>query len=184
KLVEDGPRLVEISGRVGSDAPIRCQYSNSIGAIVVEMVIINLLYIPRAQKHFMAKREVINDNGVSTKGKDNDDNKEWVRDSVCMHSSSREAPWYLNDGTGRVLVEGAPLASGFDLTEASKVYEDQSSSGQRDVKMLGVTRSEWILPIGKPLTVIGEIVTEQFAFTVPFPGSSSSFMYPIDLLIH
>ncbi|KAJ4822690.1 hypothetical protein Tsubulata_049440 [Turnera subulata] len=169
KLVEDGPRLVEISGGVGSDAPIRCQYSDSIGAIVVEM----------AQKHFMAKREVIKDNGVSTKRKDNDDNKEWVRDSVCMRSRSREVPWYLDDGTGRVRVEGAPLASGFDLTEASKVYEDQSSrrsiffnanqirslvkyvGGEQDVKMLGITRSEWILPIGKPLTVIGEAIKDS-----------------------
>ncbi|KAJ4845254.1 hypothetical protein Tsubulata_047889 [Turnera subulata] len=85
--------------------------------------------------------------------------KEWVRDSELMHSTSRQVPWYLEDGTGRVRVVGARDASGFCFTEGSKVYEDQSG-GSKNIQMLGLTRRESILPIGEPLTVIGEAVKD------------------------
>ncbi|KAJ4821923.1 hypothetical protein Tsubulata_036357, partial [Turnera subulata] len=199
KLIEDVPLQVEVSGRVGSETPIRCKYSDSIGVIIVEWAI----------KNFMRKVEVKEDNDVNTKKNGNDVHKcshcthqhehkcsncmqqhkcshcmrhcgnhcqncnschtsdnckqnvkyRWVRDSEYMRSTSRQVPWYLDDGTGRVRVVGARDASGFCFTEGSRVYEDQSG-GTEDIQMLGLTRKENILPIGEPLTVIGEAVKD------------------------
>ncbi|GAB2281286.1 Subtilisin-like protease 1, variant 2 [Dionaea muscipula] len=175
------PLVVSISGRVGSDTPINCEYSGLRGVIVEET----------AEQHFLKH----NDAGS------------WVQDSALMLSMSKEVPWYLvsicrcyvtwtcwncicvsvsqldsvrlillmplcaffqDDGTSRVFVVGARCATGLELTVASEVFEESGRSlvrGTLDylqgLKMLGVKRIERVLPTGTPLTVIGEAVKDD-----------------------
>ncbi|KAF5947939.1 hypothetical protein HYC85_013896 [Camellia sinensis] len=131
------PLVVTVAGRVGSDAPISCEYSGLRGVIVEET----------AEQHFLKH----NDAGS------------WIQDSALMLSMCKEVPWYLDDGTGRVYVVGARGATGLVLTVGSEVFEESGRSlvrGTLDylqgLKMLGVKRTERVLPTGTPLTVVGE----------------------------
>lgn len=136
------PFVVCVSGRVGSETPIKCEYSGLRGVIVEEM----------AEQHFLKH----NDAGS------------WVQDSALMLCMSKEVPWYLDDGTGRVYVLGARGATGLELTIGSEVFEESGRSlvrGTLDylqgLKMLGVKRTERVLPTGTPLTVVGEAVKDD-----------------------
>ncbi|XP_068662074.1 E3 ubiquitin-protein ligase SP1-like isoform X2 [Aristolochia californica] len=136
------PLVVSVSGRVGSDTPINCEHSGLRGVIVEET----------AEQHFLKH----NDAGS------------WIQDSALMLSISKEVPWYLDDGTGRVFVVGAKGATGFVLTVASEVFEESGRSlvrGTLDylqgLKMLGVKRIERVLPTGTSLTVVGEAVKDD-----------------------
>ncbi|KAL3647912.1 Subtilisin-like protease 1 [Castilleja foliolosa] len=131
------PLVVTVSGRVGSDTPISCEYSGIRGVIVEQT----------AEQHFLKH----NDAGS------------WIQDSALMLSMCKEVPWYLDDGTGRVNVVGARGATGLILTVGSEVFEESGRSlvrGTLDylqgLKMLGVKRIERVLPTGSPLTVVGE----------------------------
>ncbi|PKA67152.1 putative E3 ubiquitin-protein ligase XBOS34 [Apostasia shenzhenica] len=136
------PLVVTVSGRVGSETPIHCEQSGLRGVIVEEM----------AEQHFLKH----NDAGS------------WIQDSALMLSMSKEVPWYLDDGTGRVYVVGARGAAGLVLTVASEVFEESGRSlvrGTLDylqgLKMLGVKRTERVLPMGTSLTVVGEAVKDD-----------------------
>ncbi|XP_048137037.1 E3 ubiquitin-protein ligase SP1 isoform X5 [Rhodamnia argentea] len=136
------PLVVTLCGRVGSDTPVNCEYSGLRGVIVEET----------AEQHFLKH----NDAGS------------WIQDSALMLSMSKEVPWYLDDGTGRVHVVGARGASGFELNIASEVFEESGRSlvrGTLDylqgLKMLGVKRIERVLPVGSSLTVVGEAVKDD-----------------------
>ncbi|XP_059438880.1 E3 ubiquitin-protein ligase SP1 [Corylus avellana] len=136
------PLVVTISGRVGSETPISCEFSGLRGVIVEET----------AEQHFLKH----NDAGS------------WIQDSALMLSMSKEVPWYLDDGTGRVYVVGARSASGFVLPVGSEVFEESGRSlvrGTLDylqgLKMLGVKRIERVLPTGTSLTVVGEAVKDD-----------------------
>lgn len=136
------PLVVTISGKVGSETPIKCEHSGLRGVIVEET----------AEQHFLKH----NDAGS------------WIQDSAMMLSMSKEVPWYLDDGTERVYVLGARGASGMVLTVASEVFEESGRSlvrGTLDylqgLKMLGVKRTEKVLPTGTSLTVVGEAVKDD-----------------------
>ncbi|XP_057964837.1 E3 ubiquitin-protein ligase SP1 [Malania oleifera] len=136
------PLVVTISGRVGSETPIDCEHSGLRGVIVEET----------AEQHFLKH----NDAGS------------WIQDSALMLSMSKEVPWYLDDGTGRVYVVGARGATGLALTVGSEVFEESGRSlvrGTLDylqgLKMLGVKRIERVLPTGTSLTVVGEAVKDD-----------------------
>ncbi|KAL8151417.1 hypothetical protein V2J09_021225 [Rumex salicifolius] len=133
------PLVVSISGKVGSDTPISCEYSGLRGVIVEET----------AEQHFLKH----NDAGS------------WVQDSALMLSMSKEVPWYLDDGTGRAYVVGARGATGLDLAVGSEVLEESGRPVVRDyvqgLKMLGVKRIERVLPTGTRLTVVGEAVKDD-----------------------
>lgn len=133
------PLVVSVSGKVGSDTPISCEYSGLRGVIVEET----------AEQHFLKH----NDAGS------------WVQDSALMLSMSKEVPWYLDDGTGRAYVVGARGATGLDLTVGSEVLEESGRPVVRDyvqgLKMLGVKRIERVLPTGTPVTVVGEAVKDD-----------------------
>ncbi|KAH8489285.1 hypothetical protein H0E87_024792 [Populus deltoides] len=136
------PLVVAISGRVGAESPISCEFSGLRGVIVEET----------AEQHFLKH----NDAGS------------WIQDSALMLSMSKEVPWYLDDGTDRVYVVGARGASGFVLTVGSEVFEESGRSlvrGTLDylqgLKMLGVKRIERVLPTGTSLTVVGEAVKDD-----------------------
>ncbi|GJN33286.1 hypothetical protein PR202_gb21868 [Eleusine coracana subsp. coracana] len=124
------PLVVAISGRVGSDTPLICQQSGMRGVIVEET----------AEQHFLKH----NDAGS------------WIQDSAVMLSVSKEVPWYLDDGTGRVYVVGARAAAGLILTVASEVFEESGRT-----LMLGVKRTERVLPTGTSLTVVGEAIKDD-----------------------
>ncbi|PHT80492.1 hypothetical protein T459_18544 [Capsicum annuum] len=133
------PLVVTISGRVGSDTPINCEYSGLRGVIVEET----------AEQHFLKH----NDAGS------------WIQDSALMLSMCKEVPWYLDDGTGRTFVVGGRGATGLVLTVGSEVFEEAGRSFVRGaldylqgLKMLGVKRIERVLPVGTPLTIVGEAV--------------------------
>ncbi|KAK9756102.1 hypothetical protein RND81_01G073400 [Saponaria officinalis] len=136
------PLVVSVSGRVGSDTPIKCEYSGLRGVIVEET----------AEQHFLKH----NDAGS------------WVQDSALMLCMSKEVPWYLDDGSGRVYVLGARGATGMELTVGSELFEESGRSlvrGTLDylqgLKMLGVKRTERVLPTGTPLTVVGEAIKDD-----------------------
>lgn len=136
------PLVVTISGRVGSDTPINCEYSGLRGVIVEET----------AEQHFLKH----NDAGS------------WIQDSALMLSMCKEVPWYLDDGTGRTFVVGGRGATGLVLTVGSEVFEEAGRSFVRGtldylqgLKMLGVKRIERVLPVGTPLTVVGEAVKDD-----------------------
>ncbi|ONM25665.1 E3 ubiquitin-protein ligase SP1 [Zea mays] len=137
------PLVVAVSGRVGSDTPLICQQSGMRGVIVEET----------AEQHFLKH----NDAGS------------WIQDSAVMLSVSKEVPWYLDDGTGRVYMVGARSAAGLILTVASEVFEESGRTlvrGTLDylqgLKMLGVKRTERVLPTGISLTVVGEVLFLSF----------------------
>ncbi|GFP97867.1 hypothetical protein PHJA_001930800 [Phtheirospermum japonicum] len=96
------PLVVTVSGRVGSDTPISCEYSGIRGVIVEQT----------AEQHFLKH----NDAGS------------WIQDSALMLSMCKEVPWYLDDGTGRVNVVGARGATGLILTVGSEVFEESGRS--------------------------------------------------------
>ncbi|KAK1348658.1 RING-type E3 ubiquitin transferase [Heracleum sosnowskyi] len=88
----------------------------------------------------------------------------WIQDYAMILSMCKEVPWYLDDGTSRVFVIGARGASSLALTVGSEVFEESGRSlvrGTLDylqgLKMLGVKRTERVLPAGTPLTVVGEV---------------------------
>ncbi|XP_057507347.1 E3 ubiquitin-protein ligase SP1-like [Actinidia eriantha] len=136
------PLVVTVTGRVGSDTPISCEYSGLRGVIVEET----------AEQHLLKH----NDAGS------------WKQDSALLLSTCKEVPWYLDDGTGRVYVIGARGATGLVLTVGSEVFEEAGRSIVRrtldylpGLKMLVVKRTERVLPTGTPLTVVGETVRDD-----------------------
>ncbi|KAL1225325.1 E3 ubiquitin-protein ligase SP1 [Cardamine amara subsp. amara] len=136
------PFIVAVSGRVGSETPIKCEHSGIRGVIVEET----------AEQHFLKHNET----------------GSWVQDSALMLSMSKEVPWFLDDGTSRVNVVGARGATGFALTVGSEIFEESGRSlvrGTLDylqgLKMLGVKRIERVLPTGIPLTIVGEAVKDD-----------------------
>ncbi|KAK2990531.1 hypothetical protein RJ640_019811 [Escallonia rubra] len=161
------PLVVTVSGRVGSDTPINCEYSGLRGVLVEET----------AEQHFLKH----NDAGS------------WIQDSALMLSMCKEVPWYLDDGTGRVYVVGARGATGLVLTVGSEVFEESGRSlvrGTLDylqgLKMLGVKRIERVLPTGTPLTVVGEAVKDDVGtirIQRPHKGPFYVSPKPIDQLI-
>ncbi|CAM8930322.1 unnamed protein product [Rhodiola kirilowii] len=161
------PLVVTVSGRVGSDTPITCEYSGLRGVIVEET----------AEQYFLKHGE----GGA------------WTQDSALMLSMSKEVPWYLDDGTSRVHVVGARGASGFVLAVASEVFEESGRSlvrGTLDylqgLKMLGVKRIERVLPTGTSLTVVGEAVKDDIGnIRIQKPDKGPFYVSPksIDQLI-
>ncbi|CAH9102848.1 unnamed protein product [Cuscuta europaea] len=161
------PLVVTISGRVSSDTPISC--NSGLRGVIVEET---------AEQHFLKH----NDAGS------------WIQDSAVMLSMCKEVPWYLDDGTGRALVVGARGATGLVLTVGSEVFEEAGRSigrGMLDylqgLKMLGVKRVERVLPVGIPLTVVGEAVRDDIGtIRIQKPSKGPFYVSPktIDQLVN
>ncbi|KAL3644845.1 Subtilisin-like protease 1 [Castilleja foliolosa] len=149
------PFVVAVSGRVGSETPISCEYSGIRGVIVEQT----------AEKHFLKhdagswiQKHFLKHFGAGS----------WVQDSALILSTCKEVPWYLDDDTGRVDVVGARGATGLILTVGTEVFEESGRSLVRrpldyfqGIKMLGVKRIERVLPTGSLLTVIGQAVKDD-----------------------
>ncbi|ESQ28983.1 hypothetical protein EUTSA_v10024073mg [Eutrema salsugineum] len=150
------PFIVAVSGRVGSETPIKCEHSGIRGVIVEETF--GFAVFHQLHGHFQAEQHFLKHNETGS----------WVQDSALMLSMSKEVPWFLDDGTSRVHVVGARGATGLALTVGSEVFEESGCSlvrGTLDylqgLKMLGVKRIERVLPTGMPLTIVSEAVKDD-----------------------
>ncbi|CAN6690604.1 unnamed protein product [Malus baccata var. baccata] len=144
------PLVVGVSGTVCCENPIHCEFAGLRGVVVMQTV---------AQR-FLKRNE---------KG-------EWQMGYTSLLSECKEVPWYLDDGTGRVNVVGATGASGFTFPASSGQFEQsrrchecetkrsvvcERIDDREGVKLLGVQRTEHVLPIGISLTVVGEAVKDN-----------------------
>ncbi|KAF8080545.1 hypothetical protein N665_0935s0004 [Sinapis alba] len=159
------PSIVAVSGTVGSDTPIKSEHSGILTVILQETT----------EQHFLKRNWKFS----------------WVQDTALMLPVSKEVPWYLDDGTGRVIVEGAQSAIGFALTVGGEVLEKPEPSSLvrgtldylRGLKMLGIRRIERVLPIGTPLTVVGQSMKEDGVGDVRIqkPDQGPFYVSPIPL---
>ncbi|XP_034227698.1 E3 ubiquitin-protein ligase SP1-like [Prunus dulcis] len=164
---EHVPLVVGISGIVYSETPINCEFGGLRGVIVEQW----------AEQKFL-KRNVDGD---------------WRSGSDLMLSTCKEVPWYLDDGTGRVNVVGAQGASGFNLPASHGVFEQsrrclkcETTDYRPGLKVLGVKRTEWVLPVGTSLSVVGEAVKDAVGtIRIPKPHDGPFYVSPksIDELI-
>ncbi|XP_020409301.1 E3 ubiquitin-protein ligase SP1-like isoform X2 [Prunus persica] len=144
--------VVAIRGKVFSETPINCELSGLQGVVVEQ----------REEQYFLKRIK--------------DD--EWMKDYKFTPSTTKEVPWYLDDGTFRVNVVGARRAGGFEYPAENAVFEGSKRSwpqietlaflknlplitkGKKDHKILGVKRIERVLPVGTSLSVVGEAVKD------------------------
>ncbi|XP_009116974.2 E3 ubiquitin-protein ligase SPL1 isoform X3 [Brassica rapa] len=147
ELLEEGrevrPLIVAVTGSVASATPFKCQRSEMLAVILEETE--EIQFLKRNWKF------------------------SWVQDTASISLPiTKQVPWFLEDGTGRVNVSGAETALGFAFTVGSEVFEKPEASSLlpgalaylQGLKMLGVRRFEYVLPIGTWLTVVGEAVKD------------------------
>lgn len=135
--------IVAVTGSVASATPFKCQRSEMLAVILEETE--EIQFLKRNWKF------------------------SWVQDTASISLPiTKQVPWFLEDGTGRVNVSGAETALGFAFTVGSEVFEKPEPSSLlpgalaylQGLKMLGVRRFEYVLPIGTWLTVVGEAVKD------------------------
>jgi hypothetical protein len=149
-------QTVELKGHVECDTPLTGELSKKAAAIV----------------HTRVTRDV--EVLVRTRDKQGRTQERWDRRSEQVHSTNAEAPFYLNDGTGRMRIR--PAGAKLDLVEVVNRFEqpgavEQNSStlslgsfsfqfsstmgsGKRTI---GYRFQESILPLGAALYVLGEL---------------------------
>ncbi|CAD5315835.1 unnamed protein product [Arabidopsis thaliana] len=162
------PLIIAVSGSVGSETPIKCEHSDVLG-----------VFLKRT-----AEQEVLRRNWRFS----------WVRNSTLMQPMTKEVPWYLDDGTGRVNADVSQGEIGLALTVGSDVFEKaepvslvQGALGYlKGFKILGVRHVERVVPIGTPLTVVGEAVRDGMGnvrIQKPEQGPFYVTYIPLDQLI-
>ncbi|CAN6295034.1 unnamed protein product [Urochloa humidicola] len=167
--------LVSLSGRVGSDTPIIGEQSG-VEAVIVENDVTQIILEKQKQKEGFKEYMVVKKtedkygNVNMTVMKKKNDDERWIQSSEHISSKRKEVPWYLDDGTGRVEVAGALNADGYIffsnepdgyiLRLASEDFEKQPQTcgSECSIKILGLRRTEWTLPTGTNLNVVGEAV--------------------------
>ncbi|CAN6319928.1 unnamed protein product [Urochloa humidicola] len=158
--------LVTVSGRVRSDTPLIGQQSGLPAAIVEQHVTQHHLKKTQKKKageeYLVVKKtkENCGDEHLLIKKEENGDLGQWSHFSKVISSTKKEVPWNLDDGTGHLEIIGAHTAGGFYLSLGSEVFEKQphSCGCECTLKILGLKRTERILQIGAPLTVVGEML--------------------------
>ncbi|CAL9245316.1 unnamed protein product [Arabidopsis halleri] len=151
-------KIIAVSGIVGSHTPIKCEHSDTLCVFVHET----------AQQLFLKRNWLFS----------------WVEDSKWMLPQAKEVPWYLDDGTGRVNVVGAENAMALALKVGGEVFEGSKPSADclKGLVMLGVRRTEHVLPIGTPVTVVGEAVKDGIrGFRIQKPEKGLFFVSPVPL---
>ncbi|KAG7585262.1 E3 Ubiquitin ligase GIDE-type [Arabidopsis thaliana x Arabidopsis arenosa] len=162
------PLIIAVSGNVGSETPIKCEHSDILGVFLKKT----------------AEQQVLRRNWRFS----------WVRKSTLMQPMTKEVPWYLDDGTGRVNVAVSQGEIRLALTVGSDVFEKAEPvslvQGTLDylkgLKILGVRRVEHVVPIGTPLTVVGEAVKDGMGnvrIQKPEQGPFYVSYVPLDQLI-
>ncbi|KAL6838241.1 hypothetical protein ACP4OV_031913 [Aristida adscensionis] len=161
--------LVTVSGRVGSETPLIGQQSGLNAAIVKNNVTQHFLKKQEQKKdaeEYVLLRKTEEEDGTErclVRKEEKDDASRWIECSELISSKTREVPWHLDDGTGRLKIVRASSAEGFVLSFGSEVFEKQprSCGCECSVKILGLKRTEWVLPIRAQLTVVGEAVEDD-----------------------
>ncbi|XP_010512706.1 PREDICTED: E3 ubiquitin-protein ligase SPL1-like isoform X1 [Camelina sativa] len=151
-------KIVSVSGIVGSQTPIKCELSDTLSVFVKKT----------AQQVFLKRNWWFS----------------WVQDSNWMVPITKEVPWYLEDGTGRVNVAEANKIMSIALRVGSEVFEESKPSSDclKGLKMLGVKHTEHVLPIGTWVTVVGEAVKDSMGvFTIQKPEKGPFFVSRVPL---
>ncbi|KAK1398978.1 RING-type E3 ubiquitin transferase [Heracleum sosnowskyi] len=152
------PLIVSVSGKVGSNRPIKLKSSNLQPVILQE-----------TKKSCILKRQV--QTQVDSRGNRNEVCS-WKEEHVDTHTVNIEVPWYLDDGTGQVFVLQAQRASNFLESTVAHVagYESKilpvrgtADDSQRELDYLVMNKvtKKPVLVTGTPLTVIGEAVKDD-----------------------
>ncbi|KAG7530039.1 E3 Ubiquitin ligase GIDE-type [Arabidopsis thaliana x Arabidopsis arenosa] len=158
KLLQVEGKIIAVSGIVGSHTPIKCEHSDTLCVFLEE----------KAQQLFLKRNWLFS----------------WVEDSKWMLPQTKEVPWYLDDGTGCVNVVGAENAIALALKAGGEVFEGSKPSSDclKGLVMLGVRRTEHVLPIGTPVTVVGEAVKDGIrGFRIQKPEKGLFFVSPVPL---
>ncbi|KAG7566775.1 Zinc finger RING-type [Arabidopsis suecica] len=158
KLLQVEGKIIAVSGIVGSHTPIKCEHSDTLCVYLEE----------KAQQLFLKRNWLFS----------------WVEDSKWMLPQTKEVPWYLDDGTGCVNVVGAENAIALALKAGGEVFEGSKPSSDclKGLVMLGVRRTEHVLPIGTPVTVVGEAVKDGIrGFRIQKPEKGLFFVSPVPL---
>ncbi|CAL8467759.1 g7297 [Coccomyxa elongata] len=148
------PVLVAVSGKVWTDAPLKCELVGR-NAAIAEV---------REEQQFM--RQV--------------NSGEWVRDQHVVRQTWREAPWCLEDASHvRLPVIQSRLARRLHLELAGDVFTPaEKGVTQRALdqlmgwRVLGQRHKERILPVGATITAIGELAASS-ADTAACKGAMS-----------
>ncbi len=149
-------QTVELKGHVACDAPVVGELSKQTAAVV----------------HTRVSREV--EVLQRTRDKNGRTQERWVRSTEHVHSNEVEAPFFLDDGTGRVRIR--PAGANLDLTEVVDRFEQpttvEQSSGSISLgsfsfsfsttlgsgkRTIGYRFQESILPLNAELYVLGEL---------------------------
>nr|VDD10021.1 unnamed protein product [Brassica rapa] len=158
------PSIVAVSGTVGSETPIKCEHSGILSVFLQET----------AEQQFLKRNWKFS----------------WVQDTALMLPVCKEVPWFLDDGTGRVIVEGARSGIGFALTVGGEVFEKPEASSLvrgtldflRGLEMLGIRRIERVLPVGTRLTVVGQTIKDGVGdVRIQKPDQGPFYVSPIPL---
>ncbi|KEH43292.1 E3 ubiquitin ligase-like protein [Medicago truncatula] len=152
--VERLPLLVAISGNVVSETPIKCEITGLRGVIVEE----------REERHYLQRDISIGQcKDAATQTQNGKIDIYWKNHSSLLSSNRKEVPWYLDDGTGRVLVVGARGGTDFVLPAGTSTFEkleqtqiNETSDHIQLIKVKGLKRIERVLPVGTALTVVGQ----------------------------
>ncbi|KAL5701630.1 RING-type E3 ubiquitin transferase [Ranunculus cassubicifolius] len=155
--------VVTFTGKIGSDTPIKCKYSDRLAVFLEEWV----------KQPYRRKCKTCN--------KDN----KWADRSVSKVIRSEVVPWYLGDGTGRVsmgndheygLYRASKIIERPDLSLVNKIDDECATCGEDlKIKILESQRIEDILPVGRSLTVIGEAVKDNKGAIKIQPTKNGSF---------
>ncbi|KAK1398980.1 RING-type E3 ubiquitin transferase [Heracleum sosnowskyi] len=145
------PLIVSVSGKVGSDRPIKCETSG------LECVILK----ETTEKHIL-KRVRVCSKLVPF----------WKEELNEIKSVIKEVPWYLDDGTGQVFVVAAQRASYWKSTVGrGRCYRPKSlpitgtlDDFWKDMDLV-VKTTEPVLLAATPLTVIGEAIKDETGTT-------------------
>lgn len=147
---------VEVKGKIGSDEPIRGELSDKMAA-VVETVVYRVY--ERREEHRDPQGNV---------------RTEWKKAEETVSSNRREAPFWIDDGTGRLrvkattgieldkLVERFESASavesglGANLTLSVGRFQLSLAGGGGSARTLGYKFVERALPIGRNVYALGE----------------------------
>ncbi|GAU30719.1 hypothetical protein TSUD_39430 [Trifolium subterraneum] len=169
------PLVVTISGKVASENPINCEITGLKSVIVEERV--NKLYLKKKEeekckcaikqkekcKRATKPQKTCNDADYWTLHSEPSDS--WTLHSKSISCNTKEVPWYLDDGTDHVHVVGARGATDFGYTAVRSKFDESGQTlvcgtldSLRDKKILGLKRTERVLPVGAFLTVVGEVI--------------------------
>jgi E3 ubiquitin-protein ligase MUL1 len=138
------PLLVAVRGRADAVEPVACEHASGVAAVLYESAV---------EQQFLKQTDA----------------GEWVRDAALVAHVLKEAPWFLDDGSkARVWVVGGAGASGLRLATVHDSFEPSArgvvkSSWEflRGLKALGTRTTERALPVGTPLTAIGQAVRAE-----------------------